>query len=394
MSLAQQRCEMIFTDSDAVIDQLAKLYVDIENAPAGFVRSTLKKNYDTKLALAKKSQLELDTLNQRIQEHRGLQHENTEDKDKKRKETLDVENAIFATYQLDVRLEEEDMHSDLRFSPDHSLVSTTGRGGFRGLFNTSTGGKIHTLAIIGNGIDYSADKKYVLGRHYQKKYAFSLIDIQKNTVVKEFNVPYDEAEFNNSWAKLSGDGKILYVIASGKNKIQTTLLDTSSGQEISRRQQHTFPTTITDFSADGQYFAGYSREGGVIVYNTQTLVPVARWRNLVNTSVLFLSGDGNKILAKQSQGTITFGNVATKEIKHIPVGKYIHGLSNDGKIALLRESNNEEKMIVYDTENDRVLQEIKVGRNFSGAASLSPDGTRIVLGTFSGTSIWKKGTDP
>jgi WD40 repeat protein len=138
VSLAQQRCEMIFASQNEVVNELARLYVDVENSPNSLLQNTLKKELRKKRRAAEKAYLDLSELNTLIQELRTKKNEDRQNEEKQKEKITDREERTLHPLVEKVQLETTKPLGSIRFSSDNKWVFGKTQNKTL-LFDTATG---------------------------------------------------------------------------------------------------------------------------------------------------------------------------------------------------------------------------------------------------------------
>jgi hypothetical protein len=404
-SFAQQRCEVIFSDSEKIVSELARLRVDIENAPDQLMKNTLNGEYRKKLRAAEKANIDLSELNHRVEQARQMRNQEKDSQNAKIKKLKDIEeNEIVRAFVPIAKLSSKFELKDIAISPDGRWTSgiTVGNSFMHNNLYNSQSGKFEMNLSAGNEYNqFSRDGSFTIEPEVSLRNMISKYDLTlKKTTLIYGPIPNSNVDFR---IKLSADENSIYVISPFDHRTQLTVFDTNTRQQTKDLTsiQITGLKSIA-FSEDGLRFAGFSGwTRDISIFETLTLKSLSKWEWPVagNTAKTRISGDGTKVFAfdlNNGLSKIYVGEVSRPQLKTLDIFGRVYGVNYDGTRTLIvtMTPNKEWQVLVYNIKENRIDQILYTGPEFSDAA-MSADGNTIAISAGSPVKniIWKSKGD-
>jgi Tol biopolymer transport system component len=386
---AQQRCEMIFSSPGNVIEDLAHLRVDIENASEKSFAATLMKQFNRKVRAAEKAGLNLSELPQKIKDVRATQASVDAERKSKESRLKKEEDKFLKHYHQVGSLKTNETLREARISPDGRWIFGTvlTPGSNKLLFDGAYLGSQPRTDLTPGPFEFTPDGKQIIVNTVDSKMNryFVLADLETNAKVRLFDNPVPGISMTN---KVSPDGKFLFGISYMTGNSEVFMWDLAA-----KKRLHTWGSDNklyfhrVFFSGDASRFAATNADRTeVVVYNTVGLTEIARWKvHFLADKAVFLNRDGSKILinslaTNNRDREILLGDNSTQQLQTLPIHGQIHGWSSDEKKILLQRKSSDgmERVLIYNVEHDHD-EVVSTSQDAFIDATLSPDASQIIV---------------
>jgi WD40 repeat protein len=394
LAFAQQRCEMIFSNEDGVVANLAKFYVDIENTGNKMMQETLAKNYHKKFQAAKEAHVNLESLSKWIEaERKNRSQENQAKDDSARKAKAQEDLVIDEPYNYSRTLHAQlkygllfSMHGPLILAKDHSshFIINALDGSYR-----HWSGGVNT-AITSDG-RFAYQFKNIKDQNGKNHAGLELYEIQGARLLETLNLGFEAAI--EAKTEVSPDGRWV-AIGLRYNQDGTLVIWDILNKKIKGTYQIPPLLRGLSFSGDSNKVAvfGSCRPMKVIDINSQREIE----RDIPGSNInsVFLNYDGSAALISHLDvSTITAYSVkwdiTQNHMTNLDTAERVH-LSADGRRAITFTVGQRGKLTIYDFDNLRQLQDITSPK--MNDAAISADGKEIMIRTGDEIKFWNTGS--
>jgi hypothetical protein len=395
-SFAQPRCEIIFSDEQNVISELANLYVDIENSKSS-IMNTLKKDYKKKMTEAQRHGIDLSLLPQAIDEARKNQNQEvSQEKERQQKAQEQEEKMIPETF---VRKTQFTSASDKKID----LVHFTGQGKFvilyhnlssnrgpRGIYDASTGkylGDLPSVLSIARAPEFgeygvTQDGLVAFGPNEENS-KMLLVNLKTGQTIRHFQ----RTSLSPTAFKVSPDERFVFGIGGGK----MTVWDFQTGALLTdKKDVRATSYEPFNFSQDGSRIA-FLHSGPLLrVLNSSTLdevsqtQPLGRWHEFV-----IPNADGSEIIFEEDKALWNW-NVAAAKISQVKLpAADVHKISFNHSFGLAY-TYNKNMALIFNIAIGTKFAELDLGAEQISSGTIRGDGRQAAMITNSNKiEIWE-----
>jgi WD40 repeat protein/serine/threonine protein kinase len=319
----------------------------------------------------------------------------------------------------------DSMITSLAFSPDGSRVVAGSSDQAVKIWDATTGAELATL--IGHKwkistVAFTPDGRHVISAGYDgevKKWDAGMTE----PVLKGHEAPVRDIAFSPDGTKLisGGEDNTIRVwdvmqareigvrrghagptvwavalspdgtrIASGNSDRTIKVWETATGQELLTLRGHSGPVVDVSFSPNGQRIASVG--SNVKVWDIETgaelmTLPV-RWGRAVT-----FSPDGTRIVSGDEQGIKVWDAATAEELKTLSKVGMVSSVvfTPDGK-RVISAGYGGHMVRIWDAQTGEELATLHGHKNNVQALAVSPDGTRVVSGSFTVAKVWDAAT--
>jgi WD40 repeat protein len=393
---AQPRCENIFvSEQEQIINDMARLYVDIENSSNTLVQKTLNRQLRLKREMAENARLDLSVLTAKIDQLRTEKNRSQQAREDKIRATNETEEKMFPFLKPKIRFEKTG-GSPLRnhFSADGQFVFTHFFSGAIEVLDTSTGGVKTKINKESNLLDQkqslSADGKFVFEEVYANSNSYvKVTELATGNLVADLKL---SPEYARRKFEISPDHRF---IATGYRKDHSgpiTLWDLKTQQELGTVEP-LGKLADMKFSANGNRLLTYDTEGNAIVWDTKTRSIVSQTQPPIGRqdrgdTECYLNAQGTqavvRIYAQSFLWDLASGNMT--QVKTTAWSLLLN------RYAKYRELHEGKKWIVelFDLSSQYPVAQITVEADRIAGLSLNGDGSQIAVTLSDGTTrVWE-----
>jgi WD40 repeat protein len=364
--LAQQKCEAIFGEisSEKIVQDLAGLRVDIENAPDGLVAAVLNKAYTQKLQAATTLGIDLSQLTELIQQKRNGNTQAAAEEAVRHEQTIKRENKALGVYVRGKKVSKPSIHGITHLTPhpnqDFALMGYENK---TVLINLKTGRKGRTFEGIAGA--FSSDGGLVATYSYNnlsgvKDPHVNVIDIKTGRAYTKL-IPPDTYIPN---LQFSPDGKFLIGnYASGTAFVWENVAGKVNSKPLNKNFSGSRKNI--EFMPDGQHVLMLENDAAVLREFPSgkqiKRIPIKKPGPAMNSvRTMQLSPDGLKFFASFATRdvhviSVTTGQIlftldefqrAPSNIQFSPDGRFLLTISDNGDkdIAKLFDANSGVKL--------------------------------------------------
>jgi WD40 repeat protein len=355
------RCAAIFADAGTVVEELAKLRVDSEQAPSEEQKKMISTLYSRKYGVAQKSGMDLSELPKLIEKFRQQEQKNQNQEQDRRKEAR-----------------ENERRADI--SVWSSMEVLTGQEG-----------KIRNII-------FSPDGKYFVGYGNQTSSSLVIRDLQTRAIVQELK--YGNSQGAISAAAFGADGKTVVVAYNANTEVD--IWDISTGKISSRvnlPQPHRgkVQAEMLAVSKNGEWIAVATTSHRVFIMEARTGNIV--WDlgfPVISTARTFLgslrfSGDSRFLaVTMPNKAAAVYDIKARKEIKFNGAEPYVYTASFSASTENVVTGGESGEVTLWDTLTGQELQTLKIGgAGFESRAVFIPGSeNNIVTWQYGRIQIW------
>jgi WD40 repeat protein len=382
-AFAQQRCEDIFANEKSLVEQLAQLHVQIENMDPSGVRQALSREHKKKLTLAKKTGVDLSSLNSLIEEYRDNAKTQTTEDEQRIQEIRQNENGL-----IDVPFViRNTIKNDGPVFRVHRFIQK-GQKLFESGFNRSA---IYDASTHNLERDFSYEAKISddgqllvnVGDHGDLK-RVKVVDLKAKREDEYMLI----LEKRLSGYEISPDKRWLAIITSDRRRT-LTLFDLQNPQQTPKMIEILSAVTEMSFSGDGQRLLILDSQRKAVIYDTNTLTLVQEVQFNRPPQGIHLTQDGNHIIVPLDSriGLYDLKSKSYQELHEVKPLSPIRG----GRYILVSENSSErlKKIYILDLKTNRLNLKTSALFNFNSRYDVAEDGSSFLIDDGKGKiDIW------
>jgi WD40 repeat protein len=309
-------------------------------------------------------------------------------------EAIDALYRAISTPHAQLTLKGEDVMNEITYSPDGKLLAGYDSGGFRRIWNATTGQELFSLpAIPGISFDltFTQDSQALVTTDLDETghIAVSSWDVKSGTLRSTTHLPMNPAHLSAD--ELSSDGTHL---ALGNEAGETTVWDTSTGKQIMTFSQPNAVSAVA-FSRDGSRIATADRSEVKVwdVTSGKEVMTFSKPNQFISS--MEFSPDDTRLAASSSYSMIWVWDLQTGEelytlYGHTNTVNSVHFNVDGTRIA---SASYDRKIIIWDAISGVQLLSLSGHTNTVWDAVFSPDGNHIASASEDhSVKIWDAGS--
>jgi WD40 repeat protein len=309
-------------------------------------------------------------------------------------EAIDALYRAVGTPHAQLTLKGQGAMDRITYSPDGKLLAAYDAGGFRRIWNTTTGQELFSLPATSEipfDLTFTQDGQTLVTTDLDETghVAVSFWDVKSGTLRSTTPLPVNAARLSAD--ELSANGSLL---ALADQAGETIIWDTGTGQEIRKFSQSNAVSAVA-FSRDGARIATADRNE-VMVWDITSGKEVLTFSkpNQLIASIEF-SPDGTRLAASNYYSLIWVWDLRTGEelftlYGHTNTVNSVHFSADSMRIA---SASYDRKVILWDAVSGAQLLSLAGHTNTVWDAAFSPDGKHIASASEDhSVKIWDAGS--
>jgi WD40 repeat protein len=389
LSFAQQRCDEFFSGGHPVLEEIARLHVQIENMKSSPVRQILVQDYQRKTQAAKKSGVDMSSLSSLIENYRNGKEKQNQDETQRKEAIREREEKFETHFVVRNRFTIPKELYNLRMIDDGKKIFTSNNQK-SAIYDAQTGKEERIIpyeTVVSN--DGTLAVRFTVEK---EKYYFGVLDLTTSRETK-YRLDVDPPRMN---FYLSPDKRWVALHSSPISGDTITLIDLHNPKL--KPKQVTVPHFPIDmeFSSDGQRLLIRTKERALFVFDTNSMNLIQKTTLNVGAMKSHLSSDGKQVILgfEKTIGIWDIANNVFKETHHLG---QMHSRVRGDRYALVIENSYASTKQVYlmDFLHNFIIFKDVIDFSMANTYDVSADGRSFAIFKNGGeVEIWAPEENP